>query len=48
VLAVLAGIWFIIQGLFEILDGFLLRHMIKKSQITIVDPPRAGEGVAAL
>ena len=48
VLAVLAGIWFIIQGLFEILDGFLLRHMIKKSQITFVDPPRAGEGVAAL
>jgi len=48
VLAVLAGIWFIIQGLFEILDGFLLRHMIKKSQITIVEPPRAGEGAAAL
>jgi len=50
VLAVLAGIWFIVQGLFEILDGFLLRHMIKKSQITIVEPPppRAGEGVAAL
>ena len=48
VLAVLAGIWFIVQGLFEILDGFLLRHMIKKSQITIVDPPRAGDGVTAL
>ena len=48
VLAVLAGIWFIVQGLFEILDGFLLRHMIKKSQITIVEPPRAGEGMAAL
>ena len=48
VLAVLAGIWFIVQGLIEILDGFLLRHMIKKSQITIVEPPRAGEGVAAL
>ena len=39
VLAVLAGIWFIVQGLFEILDGFLLRHMIKKSQITIVNRP---------
>jgi len=48
VLAVLAGIWFIVQGLIEILDGFLLRHMIKKSQITIVEPPRSGEGVAAL
>jgi len=47
VLAVLAGIWFIIQGLLEILDGFLLRHMIKKSQVTIVEPPRAGEGAAA-
>jgi len=48
VLAVLAGIWFIVLGLIEILDGFLLRHMIKKSQITIVEPPRAGEGAAAL
>ena len=48
VLAVLAGIWFIVQGLFEILDGFLLRHMIKKSQITVIEPPRAGEGAAAL
>jgi uncharacterized membrane protein HdeD (DUF308 family) len=48
VLAVLAGIWFIIQGLLEILDGFLLRHMIKKSQITVVNPPRAGEGTATV
>jgi uncharacterized membrane protein HdeD (DUF308 family) len=48
VLAVLAGIWFIVQGLLEILDGFLLRHMIKKSQITVVEPPRAGEGAPAL
>jgi uncharacterized membrane protein HdeD (DUF308 family) len=43
-LAVLVGIWFIAQGLFEIFDGFLLRHMIKKSQITIVNPPREDEG----
>jgi uncharacterized membrane protein HdeD (DUF308 family) len=47
VLAVLVGIWFIVQGLFEILDGFLLRHMVKKSQLTIVDPPRAGQGAPA-
>ncbi len=45
-LAVLVGIWFIIEGLFEILDGFLLRHTTNKSQITIVNPPRAGEGAA--
>jgi uncharacterized membrane protein HdeD (DUF308 family) len=43
-LAVLVGIWFIAQGLFEIFDGFLLRHMIKKSQITVVNPPQADEG----
>jgi len=48
VLAVLAGIWFTVQGLFEILDGFLLRRMIKRSQITVVHPPRADEGAATL
>jgi uncharacterized membrane protein HdeD (DUF308 family) len=48
VLAVLVGIWFIVMGLLEILDGFLLRHMIKKSQITVVNPPRAGEGAATI
>jgi len=47
-LAVLLGIWFVVQGLLEIFDGFLLRHMIKKSQITIVNPPRTGEGAATL
>jgi uncharacterized membrane protein HdeD (DUF308 family) len=39
-LAVLLGIWFIVQGIFEILDAFLLRQMIRTSQITIVNPPR--------
>jgi uncharacterized membrane protein HdeD (DUF308 family) len=41
-LAVLVGIWFIIEGLFEIFDAFLLRR-ISKEQVTIV----AGEGAAA-
>jgi uncharacterized membrane protein HdeD (DUF308 family) len=45
-LTVLVGIWFIIQGLLEIFDGFLLRHMIKKSQITTANPARADEGAA--
>jgi uncharacterized membrane protein HdeD (DUF308 family) len=41
-LAILVGIWFIIEGLFEIFDAFLLRR-ISKEQVTIV----AGEGAAA-
>ncbi len=47
VLAVLVGIWFIVQGLVEILGGFMLRHMIRKSQLTIVNPPPAGAGAVA-
>lgn len=47
-LAVLTGIWFIVQGLFEIFDGFMLRHAIKKSELRIVNPPRADEGAATL
>lgn len=46
-LAVLLGIWFVIAGLFQIFDGFLLRHMIRKSQMTIVNPPRSDQGAAA-
>lgn len=46
-LAVLIGIWFVIAGLFEIFDGFLLRHMIRKSRTTIVNPPRSDQGAAA-
>src|SRR5579875_1933613 len=46
-LAVLAGIWFVVQGLLEIIGGFMLRHAITTSQATMV-PPRAGEGAAAL
>jgi uncharacterized membrane protein HdeD (DUF308 family) len=40
-LAVLVGIWFIVQGLFEIAGGFMLRHAINKAQ-SAVHP----EGVA--
>jgi uncharacterized membrane protein HdeD (DUF308 family) len=46
VLAVLAGIWFIIQGILEIIGAFMIRRMIGQAQITVVDPPRAGEGAA--
>jgi uncharacterized membrane protein HdeD (DUF308 family) len=34
-LAVLVGIWFIVQGLFEIAGGFMLRHAISKAQSTV-------------
>ena len=48
-LAVLIGIWFIVQGLFEMASGFMLRHAISKEQTTMVNPsPRPGEGAAAL
>ena len=46
VLAVLAGIWFIIQGILEIIGAFMIRRMIGHAQITVVNPPRAGEGAA--
>jgi uncharacterized membrane protein HdeD (DUF308 family) len=46
-LAVLVGIWFIVQGLFEIIGGFLLRRMVRTSHVTAVNPPGAGEGAAA-
>jgi uncharacterized membrane protein HdeD (DUF308 family) len=34
-LAILVGIWFIVQGLFEIAGGFMLRHAASKSQGTV-------------
>jgi uncharacterized membrane protein HdeD (DUF308 family) len=47
-IAVLIGIWFIIQGIFEIAGGFMLRNAISKSQATMINPPpRAGEGATA-
>jgi uncharacterized membrane protein HdeD (DUF308 family) len=45
-LAVLVGIWFIVQGLFEIAGAFMLRHEASKSQTSVVSRP--GEGAAAL
>jgi uncharacterized membrane protein HdeD (DUF308 family) len=46
VLAVLVGIWFIVEGLFEIAGGLMLRRMIGKAQITVINPPRSGDGHA--
>jgi uncharacterized membrane protein HdeD (DUF308 family) len=43
-LAVLVGIWFIVEGLFEIAGGLVLRRMISQSQVTVLDPPRSGKG----
>jgi uncharacterized membrane protein HdeD (DUF308 family) len=46
-LAVLVGIWFIIQGLVEIIGGFMLRRTVSKSEVTIINPPPAGQGATA-
>ena len=48
VLAVLIGIWFIVEGLFEIVAALMVRRMIDKAQLTVISPPRADEGAAAL
>ena len=48
-LAILVGIWFIVQGLFEIAGGFMLRHAVSNSHTTMVNPAsRTGEGAATL
>jgi uncharacterized membrane protein HdeD (DUF308 family) len=48
VLAVLVGIWFIVEGLIEIVGAFMLRHAAGKSQATMTTPPpQTGEGAAA-
>lgn len=48
-LAVLAGIWFIVQGLFEIAEGFMYRRAVTRSQATAAGPPpQPGAGAAAL
>ncbi|HEY6312769.1 MAG TPA: DUF308 domain-containing protein [Streptosporangiaceae bacterium] len=43
-LAVLVGIWFIVEGLFEIIGAFMIRRMVHNTQATI----RADEGAATL
>jgi uncharacterized membrane protein HdeD (DUF308 family) len=48
-LAALTGIWFIVQGLFEIAGGLMLRRADGKPQATVTGPPaRPSEGAAAL
>ena len=45
VLAVLAGIWFIIQGILEIIGAFMIRRTLHRAEATIA---RADEGAATL
>ena len=48
-LAALTGIWFIVQALFEIAGGLMLRRAGSKPQATVTGPPaRPSEGAAAL
>jgi uncharacterized membrane protein HdeD (DUF308 family) len=48
-LAALTGIWFIVQGLFEIVGGIMLRRAGGQEQATVTGPPtRPSEGAAAL
>jgi uncharacterized membrane protein HdeD (DUF308 family) len=48
-LAALTGIWFIVQGLFEIAGGLMLRRAGHQEQATVTGPPsRPSEGAAAL
>ncbi len=48
-LAALTGIWFIVQSLFEIAGGLMLRRAGHQEQATVTGPPsRPSEGAAAL
>jgi uncharacterized membrane protein HdeD (DUF308 family) len=47
-LAVLVGIWFIVQGVFEIVGGLVLRRAVNETQAPVINPPRAGEGTATI
>ncbi len=47
-LAVLVGIWFVIQGLAEITGAFILRREIAKARTAMAHPPRAGETAPTL
>jgi len=44
-LAVLLGIWFIVEGLFQIAGSLVIRHVFRESQDTIARSP-AGAGAA--
>jgi uncharacterized membrane protein HdeD (DUF308 family) len=47
-LAVLVGIWFIVEGVFEIIGAFMIRRTVHRVEATIGGPPRADEGAATL
>jgi len=48
-LAALTGIWFIVQALFEIVGGLMLRRAADREKGTVTGPPsRPSEGAAAL
>jgi uncharacterized membrane protein HdeD (DUF308 family) len=45
-LAVLVGIWFIVEGVLEIIGAFMIRRRIHQAEAIIGSPPRADEGAA--
>jgi uncharacterized membrane protein HdeD (DUF308 family) len=45
-LAILVGIWFIVEGVFEIIGAFMIRRRIHQAEAIIGSPPRADEGAA--
>jgi len=47
-LAALTGIWFIVQGMFEIAGAFMLRRAAGHEQATVTGPSRPSEGATAL
>jgi len=47
-LAALTGIWFIVQGLFEIVGGLMLRRAADRERAVTGPPSRPSEGAAAL
>ncbi|HET9973833.1 MAG TPA: DUF308 domain-containing protein [Streptosporangiaceae bacterium] len=48
-LAALTGIWFIVQGVFEIAGGLMLRRATGREQAAVTGPPaRPSEGAATL
>jgi uncharacterized membrane protein HdeD (DUF308 family) len=47
-LAVLVGIWFIVEGVVEIIGAFMIRRRLHRAEATFGSPPRADEGAATL
>ena len=47
-LAVLVGIWFIVEGVFEIVGAFMIRRTLHRAEAILDHPPRADEGAATL